>query len=600
MSSRRAARPCRLNAAVGSQHVHQPFLPEVSLVHALFRILFLVVCGVFGAALASCIGAHSSAPPDGGIAEDGANAEGGLGNDIPGKDGGNMPTSADAGAVGCTSDTQCQGKDRVCSVPSHECVECLTTSDCLPPVGEAGAGGGGLVDAGAGGPVCVNNACVTYTPCVNSLGCASGLVCDTSLGHCVQCAKDADCAMNEHCANSTCHVKCASDNVCTPAGLLCDTSLGYCTQCVAHSDCPVTSFCSNGQCMRDVCIGNSTRCQQNGISTCSAIGSGWGVPTPCASGQTCTAASGTPVCTTWICQPGTIGCAATGDEVISCSADGLTATNVTDCAAQNDVCVSGACAAVVCKAGTRYCDSNTIRTCSAKGDSSTLYQSCGTTTYCDSSTSTPTCAALVCTPNQPACSGQIATTCNSVGSGYVAGGVDCTSSSQVCVQGACVAATYTVDTADPMPTSGTATAINGALKFDYYSVTTSRTLREIEMYLGTTTTPTTNTMLTWRVYEATTENGTYGLISSTDTTASATTPQYFASGALSVPLVAGRFYAIGVAWNSNTGYYSKGALAAPQPTSFGTLLGGYSLASIPTSLSFVNGPLSAIRITTSQ
>jgi hypothetical protein len=384
----------------------------------------------------------------------------------------------------------------------------------------------------------------------------------------------------------------------------------------------------------------------------------------------------------------------TGEKVISCSADGLTATVVTDCGAQSEVCVSGSCAPVVCPAGKRFCDtSNNVRTCSAKGDSSTLYQSCGTADYCDSTSAT--CQPLVCTPNQPACSGQIATTCNSVGSGYVAGGVNCASSSQVCVQGACAnlactpssyycnlgnvyhcstdglsstlyqtctstqycdsstatascktqvctpgqpacngtvattcnstgsgytgtsmdcaasglscvagvctTATTTVDTADPTPTTGTATSSTAAVtKVDFFSATTSRTLRLIEMYFGTTTTPTTSATLTWVVYEATTQTGTYSLISSTNAAASSSTPQYFGSGALSVPLVAGRFYAIGVGWTAVTGYYYKPALASPTTTSFGTFLGGYTYASdVPSTVTFTNADVYAVRITTS-
>ncbi|HEY0469751.1 MAG TPA: SUMF1/EgtB/PvdO family nonheme iron enzyme [Polyangiaceae bacterium] len=42
----------------------------------------------------------------------------------------------------------------------------------------------------------------------------------------------------------------------------------------------------------------------------------------------------------------------------------------------------------------------------------------------------------VCTPTQPVCNGNLATTCNGDGTGYLAGGLQC-SSKQVCVSGAC-------------------------------------------------------------------------------------------------------------------------------------------------------------------
>jgi hypothetical protein len=364
----------------------------------------------------------------------------------------------------------------------------------------------------------------------------------------------------------------------------------------------------------------------------------------------------------------------------------LTATTVTDCAAQNKVCVAGACVPVVCPAGMRYCDNNDLRTCSTKGDTSSLYQSCGTLSYCDSTGSPPTCKTRVCTPDQPACSSQIATTCNSVGSGYLSGGVDCSATSQVCVSGVCMSlacapssyycnsgnvyhcstdglssALYTtclatqycdsstttatckaqicspdqpacngniatfcnpdgsgftgiqtdctataqtcsagvcsnvaVDNADPSPTSGTASSVAAATKIDYFSVTSTRTLSKIEAYLS----PTNGATLTWVVYEATTQTGTYSLISSS-TSAVGTGYAYYGSGPLSVTLTAGRFYAIGVGWNNTTAYYYKMNPAAAIPLSFGSALGGATITSGATSFLYTNTNLYTIRLTTS-
>jgi hypothetical protein len=58
------------------------------------------------------------------------------------------------------------------------------------------------------------------------------------------------------------------------------------------------------------------------------------------------------------------------------------------------------------------------------------------------------------------------------------------------------------------------------------------------------------------------------------TTTSTTGEGYQSSGAVSIPLVAGRFYAIGVSWTttSSFSYYSA---TASQTTSFGALIGGY-------------------------
>jgi hypothetical protein len=261
--------------------------------------------------------------------------------------------------------------------------------------------------------------------------------------------------------------------------------------------------------------------------------------------------------------------------------------------------VTGACANLACSPNAYYCNLGNVYHCSADGLSTTLYSTCTSTQYCDSSTTVATCKAQICTPGQPACNGTVSTTCNAAGSGYTGTGTDCAATGEVCSAGACVA--ETVDAADPTPTNGTATSLSVAMKVDYYSVTTSRTLKKIEMYLGSTTVPATSTTLTWVVYEATTQTGVYNLISQTTTSASASAPQYFASGALSVALVAGRFYAIGVGWNTTTGYYYEPMPTTTTPTSFGTLLGGYNVSTAPpATLTFTNTNLYAIRVTTSQ
>jgi hypothetical protein len=57
-----------------------------------------------------------------------------------------------------------------------------------------------------------------------------------------------------------------------------------------------------------------------------------------------------------------------------------------------------------------------------------------------------------------------------------------------------------------------------------------------------------------------------------------------------------------MSWNSSTniGYYYEPMLTTPTPTSFGTLLGGYAVSTLPpTTLTFMNTYLYAIRVTTS-
>jgi hypothetical protein len=131
-----------------------------------------------------------------------------------------------------------------------------------------------------------------------------------------------------------------------------------------------------------------------------------------------------------------------------------------------------------------------------------------------------------------------------------------------------------VDTIPANPTLFTGSALENYAMLNFYSVTGTRNLSLIEQYMS----PASATTLTWRVYESLTQTGTYTSISNTTTT-STTGTGYQASGALAVPLVAGRFYAIGVSWTTPAllfGYQTGATL--PQAVSFGSLIS----AGVPT------------------
>jgi hypothetical protein len=107
-----------------------------------------------------------------------------------------------------------------------------------------------------------------------------------------------------------------------------------------------------------------------------------------------------------------------------------------DCSGKSQICVGGACVPIICAAGTTFCSGKELRLCSAKGDSSTLVETCSTIASCNAATTT--CAGpRICTPNQPVCNGTIATTCNADGTGYAAGGTACTDAGKACYRGVC-------------------------------------------------------------------------------------------------------------------------------------------------------------------
>ena len=322
-------------------------------------------------------------------------------------------------SLGCTSAKGPDGLDQpICDKTSGECSACLAAADC-PASND-----------------CKAKACVPYTTCQNSTECGTTQVCDKAANRCVDCLGNADCQTNELCQAGTCKafVACASDKQCTPLGLLCDTAKGKCAQCLTNTDCPDIYNCQKvgvdgtGQCIVDVCAQGQGSCAGNAKVTCNVVGDGYGSPQSCGVSTTCVPAGGKPVCSAWVCTPGT-NC--DGDKVVTCSGDGLTLEKTEDCAAGAGKCVAGACKPIVCAAGQSVCDGNTVKTCAVDGLSVAVSLPCAATEYCDSGA----CKAQVCAPNQPLCDGNLVRTCNASGSGFADAGSDC--GAEKCSIGVC-------------------------------------------------------------------------------------------------------------------------------------------------------------------
>jgi hypothetical protein len=258
----------------------------------------------------------------------------------------------------------------------------------------------------------------------------------------------------------------------------------------------------------------------------------------------------------------------TGERVVTCSDDGLTETLVEDCVPLDQLCigtVDGMCSDAICEPSTLFCQANTVQLCDSTGTTSMLSQTCPTNQLCNPQT--VACAVPLCTPDQPACDANVFTTCNAEGFGYTGTRTDCTATDEFCGPTGCTSSA--VDTIPPAnPTLYTSGALSNYLMVNFFSVTGNRNLSRIEQYMS----PTAATMLTWQVYESLTQTGTYTSISATTTT-STTGTGYQSSGALAVPLVAGRFYAIGVSWTTPALLFGYQTGTASQAVSFGTLIG---------------------------
>jgi hypothetical protein len=196
--------------------------------------------------------------------------------------------------------------------------------------------------------------------------------------------------------------------------------------------------------------------------------------------------------------------------------------------------------------------------------------------YCDSATTG--CKTQVCSALLPFCDANVATTCNDDGTGTTGTRTDCTATGATCSAGRCQASISDYPgLAAGNWTSVLATAASGTA-VNFYAVDKDRTLTQIAQDLSLTSA----VPLTWVVYEATTQTGAYQNILSKPVTSSGTTGSQ--SGPISVRLVAGRYYAIGVGWGSSVQYrasMARSTPALPQATFFGQLTSAQLFTAAP-------------------
>jgi hypothetical protein len=244
--------------------------------------------------------------------------------------------------TGCTRGADCAATpERPYCSADGQCVECLTSSQCLPLDGVRRTCDLGL-------RTCIKNPCKVDNDC--ALDASGGRLCDTTTGGCVACMTDAQCTSpaQPHCLTESHHcVECASDancdeangETCTPdthvckvtrcvsdancdGALKCDVASGQCVGCVSNADCSFGGICESQQCVQPATCASSSECLygtfcQNGACVqCRTAND-------CRAGQTCN--SGTcqepATCTdSTACGPGRI-CTAGACTASECAAD---------------------------------------------------------------------------------------------------------------------------------------------------------------------------------------------------------------------------------------------------------------------------------------
>lgn len=150
----------------------------------------------------------------------------------------------------------------------------------------------------------------------------------------------------------------------------------------------------------------------------------------------------------------------------------------------------------------------------------------------------------------PTCNGNTLSDCNSDGTATIT--TDCAMTGKTCQSGYCKATVVDLVGNVGWTTQTAEAGADGVTLLDFYGVTTSRTITEIEMNLIEPS----NFALDWRILEAANQAGPYQTIfSATTMSAGGNELSAETTGPIQVPIVAGRFYAIGVAMPAGAHYF---------------------------------------------
>ncbi len=206
-------------------------------------------------------GCYTSGTP-GGLGAGGSQPSGGTTSQDASAGASNDAADSSGNSLTCQENLDCADSNNgnlVCRTDLGQCVQCNVDADCQP------SSNSNVLDANlASDMYCYQNACISLLKCQRNSDCkglADTQICD--LGHCVQCAIDADCAaiggVGPNCAGHVCRTPCQSVIQCnalnSQINLDCaqvSSTLSLCTEsCTASapSDCYPGNTCSSGFCV---------------------------------------------------------------------------------------------------------------------------------------------------------------------------------------------------------------------------------------------------------------------------------------------------------------------------------------------------------------
>lgn len=480
-------------------------------------------------------------------------------------------------AVDCSVGQACQDEGVLASCVDISCE--ANTLTCIGSLaGTCNATGSWLVD---GGTDCADTDQKCFDGECRDVACEGEKFCDEN-GNVRSCVENGttvgsvwdDCADSQYCIELNQTAQCNQD-VCQVGDLSCrGKDIATCRADGSGFDfleeCPTDQACVLGTCLPVICQANAYYCLSGNVYLCGSDGTTNQLVDTCLTSEFCSA--GSSRCIVDGCAAGSPVC--NGVNIAVCAADGSGPADAGAPCATGQICVLGACAEVLCEAGSYRCFNNSRQTCIAAGTAWGSTFGCSAAEFCDDSSlpSAPLCVADVCAADQPACDGEKLATCDQYGGRFTAQGTDCALSDQVCNKSSCVDVQELslVEAAAASSTSVTRTY------FNRFAVRTPRQLTEIEQYFAATGT----TQFTFYVYRSMSASGSFERVLEKVITATPTASGgYVSSGALGLTLAAGYYYAIGVRATGSYSYYSQSS--ADSFESFARFDGGYQTATTP-------------------
>lgn len=231
------------------------------------------------------------------------------------------------------------------------------------------------------------------------------------------------------CEDGLCRARvCEADTLaCRPGGLAACSARG--TSYLPPTPCALGMSCHDGACLKDACTADERVCAGNGVAICRADGSGFDVA-DCGNDATCVVGyDKVAQCQPRVCKPSALTCK--GGQLVRCDSKGLSQVMEIDCAASGKTCEAGACLSLTCEPGAVTCMGGGVGTCAADGMNWNK-QGCEAGHGCLEGG----CKAMACVGGESFCDGDAPASCHADGFAFDLGAA--CGVGQSCKQGACV------------------------------------------------------------------------------------------------------------------------------------------------------------------